>query len=111
MVDRLPRAVFRRDRYTIYSARDLTPEQRDAIVGEALASLDRKLDHAALVTNIPSRWLGLRGPLLRMEKNRVWCSRLICMAFAKNGIELVPDEKSDVITSEDLSRSPVLEQM
>jgi hypothetical protein len=111
VVDRLPRTVFRRDRYTIYRARDLTPEQRDGIVREALASLDRKLDHAALVTNIPSRWLGLHGPLLRMEENRVWCSRLICTAFAKNGIELVPADRSDVITSEDLSRSPALEQI
>ncbi len=112
VVDRMPRKVFDRDRYAIYRARDLTANERERIVAEALQSLDRKLDPAALVTNIPSRWFGLRHPLWRLEKNRVWCSKLIAEAYrAGASVELVPKKQAGTITTEDLSRSPALERV
>ncbi len=112
VVGRMPRKVFDRDRYAIYRARDLTANERERIVAEALQSLDRKLDPAALVTNIPSRWFGLRHPLWRLEKNRVWCSKLIAEAYrAGASVELVPKKQAGTITTEDLSRSPALERV
>lgn len=109
---RMPRKVFDWDRYAVYRSRDLTASERDRIVQEAVQSLGRKLDHAALVTNIPSRWLGLRHPLWRLEENRVWCSKLIADAYlAGAGIELVPGKHTGTITTEDLSRSPALERV
>ena len=112
VVGRMPRKVFDRDRYAIYRARGLTADERERIVVKALQSLDRKLDHAALVTNIPSRWFGLRHPLWKLEKNGVWCSKLIAEAYrAGAGVELVPKRQAGTITTEDLSRSPALERV
>jgi hypothetical protein len=112
VVDRVPGRVFDRERYAIYRARNLTAAQRERVTTAALASLDRKLDHVALVTNIPSRWLGLRHPLWRLETNRVWCSRLIAEAFREGaGIELVPPSRGGTITTEDLSRSSQLDRV
>ena len=67
-----------------------------------------KLDQPALVTNIPSRLLALRRPLVRLEKKRLWCSKLIQRAYAAAGIELVAADKKDTVTSEDLASSPAL---
>ena len=112
VVARMPGKVFDRDRYAVYRARHLTAHERKRIVAEALQSLDRKLDHAAVVTNIPSRWFGLWHPLWRLERNRVWCSKLIAEAYdAGAGIELVPEKQAGTITTEDISRSPALERV
>jgi cell wall-associated NlpC family hydrolase len=112
VVARMPAKVFDRDRYAVYRARHLTAPDRERIVAEALQSLDRKLDHAAVITNIPSRWFGLRHPLWRLERNRVWCSKLIAEAYhAGAGIELVPEKQAGTITTEDISRSPALERV
>jgi cell wall-associated NlpC family hydrolase len=112
VVSEVPRRVFDRERYAVYRAVDLTAHQRQRVVAEALQLLDRKLDHAALITNIPSRWFGLRHPLLRLEKNRLWCSKLIADAYRDGaGIELVPKKHAGTITTEDLSRSTALERV
>jgi hypothetical protein len=108
----MPRKVFDRERYAIYRAPNLTAVERERIVSKALESLERKLDHAALVTNIPSRWFGLRHPLWKLEQNRVWCSKLIAEAYlAGAGVELVPEGQAHTIVTEDLSRSAALERV
>ncbi|MGD2154805.1 MAG: hypothetical protein PVG79_16170, partial [Gemmatimonadales bacterium] len=86
----LPRKIYRRDRYTVLRAPQLRPQQRQQVVAEALKLRGRKLDRSGLVTNVPARLFGLRKPLLRLEKDRVWCSRLIWQAYSANGIDLVP---------------------
>jgi len=111
VVDKLPRKIFRADRYAAYRVRNLGPEERSQVVREALKWRYRKLDHAGLLTNVPSRLLGLRKPILRWERNRIWCSKLIYKVFRTVGIEIVPSEKAENITSEDLSRSPTLERV
>jgi len=112
VADRVPGKLFDRESYTIYRAPGLRDAQRRRIVEQALQRMDDKLDHVALVSNIPSRWLGLRSPLVRMEKRRLWCSKLIVDAYREGaGIELVPPEKASTVTTEDLSRSRALEQL
>jgi hypothetical protein len=86
-------------------------EKRGRVVEEALKWRRRKLDYAGLITTIPSRLIGLRRPLLRWEKNRIWCSKLVYKAFSAERIELVPPKKAENITSEDLSRSYVVERV
>jgi len=107
----LPRKIYRRDRYTILRAPQLSPQQRQQVVAAALKLRGRKLDRSGLVTNVPARLFGLRKPLLRLEKDRLWCSRLIWQAYSANGIDLVPQDNIETITSEDLSRSPHLERI
>jgi len=107
----LPRKIYRRDRYTILRARYLRPQQRRQVVDEALKLRGRRLDRTGLVTNVPARLFGLRKPLLSLEKNRLWCSKLICQAYSATGINLVPQDNVETITSEDLSRSPRLERI
>jgi len=111
VVDKLPRKIFRSDRYAAFRVRGINKSQRSQVVREALKWRYRKLDHAGLVTNVPSRLLGLRKPIMRWERNRIWCSKLIYKAFKAAGFEIVPYEKSESITSEDLSRSPMLERV
>jgi cell wall-associated NlpC family hydrolase len=109
VADHMPGKLFDRDSYAIYRVPDLTDDQRRRIVTQAQQHLDDKLDHAALVSNIPSRWFGLRSPLVRMEENRLWCSKLIVDAYRDAvGVELVPSKKSGTVTTEDLSQSDAL---
>lgn len=111
VIDKLPRKIFKKDRYAIFRAKNLNNEQRKSVVKQALLSKNKRLDHAGLITNIPARLFGLRKPFLRLEKNRLWCSKLIYQAYSANGIELVPLDKAGNITSEDLSHSQLLERI
>lgn len=110
-VGSLPRKIHREDRYVILRARELGPRERGQVVTAALRLKDTKLDRAGLVSNVPARLLGLRQPLVRFERNRLWCSKLIYHAYSEAGIDLVPDANIETITSEDLSRSPRLERI
>ena len=110
-VDRVPGKVYQPSRYSLYRVPRLTRHQRRAVVTAALQLKYKKLDRAALVTNIPARLLGFKRPLLRFEKNRIWCSKLICDAYAMAGVELLPPEESESVTSDDLARSSVLERI
>ncbi len=107
----VPRGIFKKDRYTILRAPQLRAEERQRVVREALKMTDKKLDRAGLVTNIPAKLFGFRKPLLRMEKNRLWCSKLIHRAYSSSGIDLVPADVTENITSEDLHRSPLLKKV
>ncbi len=107
----LPRKIYSEDRYTILRMPDLRPEQAWRVVREALSFRGRKLDQAGLLTNVPARLLGLRRPLLRLERNRLWCSKLIQRAYSAAGVDLVPQARAETITSEDLSRSPLLKKI
>lgn len=111
VVSKLPRSIFRRERYAIFRVKGLGLERRGRVVEEALKWRQRKLDYAGVITTIPSRLIGLRRPLLRWEKNRIWCSKLVYRAFSAGHIELVPPEKAENITSEDLSRSYAVEKL
>ena len=106
VVGRVPKKIYKKNQYTIFRVKNMDAEKRDQIVAEALKLEGKKLDHAGLITTVPSRLLGLRKALISMEKNRIWCSRLIYQAFHSADIELVPPEKADVITSEDLAHTP-----
>jgi hypothetical protein len=111
VVSKLPRSIFSRERYAIFRVKNLDPEKRDQVVAEALKWRNRKLNYAGLITAIPSRLIGLRKPLLMWERTRIWCSKLVYKAFSAENIELVPPEKAESITSEDLSRSYVVERV
>jgi hypothetical protein len=108
VVSPVPRTIYRRNRYAVYRVPYLRARQRRRVVEQALKFRAMKLDKPALVTNIPSRLLALRRPLLRLEKNRLWCSKLIERAYAAAGIELVAPDRKDTVTSEDLACSPAL---
>jgi hypothetical protein len=104
----VPRTIYRRDRYAVLRHPWLDARQRTRIVEVALERRGTRMDHAGLLSNVPARWLGLRQPLVRLERNRLWCSRLIVQAFAAAGAEAVPPERTENVTSEDLARSPYL---
>jgi len=106
VVGKVPKQIYRKDRYAIFRVRNLSSEKQEKLVAEALKWKDKKLDHIGLITNVPARLLGLEKVLLSCERNRVWCSKLIYEAFFVAGIELVPPGKAGVITSEDLAHIP-----
>ncbi|MFO7891831.1 MAG: hypothetical protein R6V04_16010 [bacterium] len=108
-IDKVPRKIYSKSRYTVYRVKDFDPDlQGEQVVKEALKYKNTKLDHAGLITNIPARIMGLKKPLMSFEKNRLWCSKLIYQIYKANHIELVPAKKTGNITSEDLSKSEVL---
>lgn len=111
VISPVPHKIYKKDRYTILRAPHLRGEQQAQVVTEALKLRDKRLDYAGLVTNIPARLFGLRKPLVMLEKNRVWCSKLIYQAYFASGIELVAPEYKENLTSEDLSHSPLLEKI
>lgn len=104
-IDPVPGKIFDRQRYRIRRAPGLDREMQLRVVAEARSRLDRGLDHAGLITNIPARWFGLRHPLLRTERNRLWCSKLIHTAFARAGVDIAPVGREGTVTSEDLAKS------
>ena len=110
-IDPLPQKLFDRERYSIRRVPSLTETERQQVILEACSLLDHGLDHAGLVTNIPARWFGLQHPLLSQEKNRLWCSKLIHLAYTRAGTELLPDRPAGTVTSEDLGRSPLLQEV
>lgn len=107
----VPRKVFSKNRYTILRAKHLRAEQRECVVQEALKLRGKRLDYVGLISNIPTKLLGFRKPLLRLEENRLWCAKLVHTAYAAADIELVPPDKSENVTSEDLSRSLLLDRI
>ena len=107
----VPRKIFKKDRYTTLRMKHLQTEQCRQVVAEALKLKGKRLNYVGLVMNIPSRLLGFRKPLVMLEKNRLWCSKLICQAYRAAGIELVAPEHREHVTSEDLSRSLLLEKI
>ncbi|MFP4082890.1 MAG: hypothetical protein ACLFVG_09075 [Candidatus Aminicenantes bacterium] len=111
VVGKVPRKIYKKDRYAIMRVKNLDAEIRDHIVKEALTRKELKLDYAGMISNVPRRLLGWRTALLRREKNRTWCSQLIYRAFRDAGIELLPGRESESITSEDLAHSPVVKKI
>jgi hypothetical protein len=103
-----PRTIYKRDRYAILRHPSLTDGDRARVVDNAMQLHGMRLDYPALVTNVPARLAGLRKPLVRLETNRVWCSRLIVRAYADAGVDIVPPDQVEHVTSEDLVRSPLL---
>ena len=108
LIASVPRKIAKKGHYNIFRARNLRADQRERVVEEALKLQGQQLDPAGLVTNIPARMLGFRKPLLRLEHNRLWCAKLVYKAYSAAGIELVPPNNTETITSEDLSHSPLL---
>jgi len=111
IVDRLPRKIFKKERYSVFRVKNLSISQRQYIVDEALKYKNKKLDQLGMFTNVPARLFGFKKPFLRFEKNRLWCSKLIYKSFYAYGIPLVEHEESENITSEDLSRSEVVKKL
>ena len=107
-IARAPGRIFDRERYRILRVAGLVPESRRRVVDSARELLDHGLDHLALVTNIPARWFGLPHPLLKAERNRVWCSKLVHQAYREAGVELLPEGGAGTVSSEDLAESPLL---
>jgi hypothetical protein len=107
----VPRKIFKKNRYTILRTPHLRGDQREQVVAKALKMRDKRLDYAGLITNVPARLFGLRKPLVMLEKNRVWCSKLVYQAYSESGIELVVPEHKENPTCEDLSHSPLLEKI
>lgn len=110
-LDPVPRRVYAPRRYSLYRVPHLTGSQRRGIVAAALRQRHKRLDRAALVTNVPAKLLGLKKPLFRFERNRLWCSKLIYEAYAEAGIDLLPHNERGNVTSEDLAKSGVLERI
>lgn len=112
VVGRLPRKVFDGQRYAVYRVPGLDDAQRARIVTHARAQLERRVDHLSLASNIPSRWLGLRRPLVPSREDRLWCSRLIVEAYRVGaGVDLVPDVADETVVTEDIEKSPVVERV
>jgi triphosphoribosyl-dephospho-CoA synthetase len=110
-IDPVPRKIFNKDHYNIFRAKHLRTEKCKQVVDEAMKLRGKRLDHAGLITNIPTRVFGLRRPFLRLEQNRLWCAKLIYRAYSAAGIKLVPPDKAETITSEDLSQSLLLDSI
>ena len=108
VVSRVPRSIYRRDRYSVYRMPDLSDGDRERIVREALRWRGKKLDLAGLLTNVPGRLLGLKRALWIQEEGKVWCSKLIAQAYLAAGFPILPEEELGRVTSEDLARSDKL---
>lgn len=111
VVSDIPRKIYKKDRYAIFRIPGLNKEKRDKVVEESLKWKHKKLNHAGLITNVPARLLGLKSVLISWERNRIWCSKLVYQSFYAVGVELVPQGKAHMITSEDLAGIPNIKRI
>ena len=109
IIHKVPRKIFKKNRYTIYRAISLNSNQRSRIVAESLKLKDMKMDFIGLIVNIPINILGINKSFSKIENNRIWCSKLIYQAYSSIGIKLFSDNEFKIITSENLSKSRLLE--
>jgi hypothetical protein len=107
----LPKKIFRRDRYSVFRVKSLSPVKQEKVVKEALKWKQKKLDYAGLITNIPARLFGMKKAILSWKANRIWCSKLIYKSFLTMGIDLIPGKETEDITSEDIASSPLIERI
>ena len=107
----LPRKIYKKGHYKVVRDKDLTSEQRDKVVEQALKMQGQQIDPAGLITNIPARILGFKKPLISLEQNRLWCAKLIYKAYSAAGIELVGPDHSGNVTTEDLNSSRMLKSI
>ncbi|MBS3819541.1 hypothetical protein KGY73_08580 [bacterium] len=112
VVSPAPQKIYKKNRYILLRVKNLDEKKREQIVAEALKWKGTQLDLTGMLGNIPRRMLNLpqRAQALK-EKDRVWCSQLLYKSFLKGGVELIPQQKSPHITSEDLAHSPVLKRI
>jgi hypothetical protein len=110
-IAKLPRKINKKGHYKVVRDKNITSEQRDAVVEEALKMQGQQIDPVGLITNIPARMLGFRKPLIRLEQNRLWCAKLIYKAYSAVGIELVGPDNAGNITTEDLNNSTLLRRI
>lgn len=108
IVNKLPGKIYKRNRYSIYRAKNLNTVQRNKIVRESMKFKEMKLDLMGLIVNVPKNLLGIKKSLLKIERNRLWCSKLVYRAYAAAGLQLVTEAESAIITSERLSKSTFL---
>jgi len=104
----LPRKIHKSNHYKIVRDYNMSDEQREQVVQESLKMQGQQIDPAGLITNIPARMLGLKKPLIRLERNRLWCAKLIYKAYLAVDIDLVGPDHAGNVTTEDLSNSPLL---
>lgn len=110
-IHKVPRKIYKKNRYTIYRLRNLNSEQRSRIVSESLKYKNLETDVMGLVLNIPKNLFGIKKRLQKIEKNRLWCSKLIYRSYRSVGVNLIAENESHIITSERLSKSTLLDKV
>ena len=108
-IHKIPRKIYKKNRYTIFRVKGLNSETKDQIVNEALKLQDMKIDLLGLIGNIPRNLFGIKKSFLKIEKNRIYCSKMVYQSYSNVGIKLVPEDESDKINSNILSKSKLLE--
>ena len=107
-IHNVPWKIYKKNNYTIFRVKGLNSETRDQIVNEALKLQDMKIDLLGLISNIPRNLFGIKKSFSKIEKNSIWCSKLIYQSYSTVGIKLVEEDESGKITSDILSKSKLL---
>ncbi|MBD3223781.1 MAG: hypothetical protein GF313_03580 [Caldithrix sp.] len=109
VIAKVPKKIYRSDRYTIMRQLSLNDDERRSIAREALDWQDYKLDFGGLLSNVPAKYFNMKKPPVTSSNGRIWCSKLINQIYEDVlNIRLVKTQQVPTITSEDLWHSPVL---
>ncbi len=111
VIHNVPGKIFSKKRYAVYRVREISREQKMQVIEEALKWHRAKIDHVAMFKLIPQRLFGWFQPAATEEDKSLWCSRLIYRAFLSAGIDLLPDQDTSIVVSEDLANSPLVKQV
>ena len=109
VIHKVPRKIYNKNKYTIFRVKGLDSDRKDQIVNEALKLQDMQIDLLGLISNIPKNLFGIKKAFWNIEKNSIWCSKLIYHAYNSVGIKLASEDESGKITSSILSKSKLLE--
>lgn len=111
VIHKVPGKIFSKKRYAVYRVREINREQKTKVIEEALQWHRTKIDHIAMFKLIPQRLFGWFRPVATEEDKSLWCSRLIYRSFLSAGIDLLPDQDTSIVVSEDLANSPLVKQV
>ncbi|MBD3386498.1 hypothetical protein GF407_16445 [candidate division KSB1 bacterium] len=111
VIHKVPGKIFSKKRYAIYRTRDISRDQKTRVIEEALKWHRAKIDHVAMFKLIPQRLFGWFRPAAMEEDKSLWCSRLIYRSFLSAGIDLLPDQDTSLVVSEDLANSPLVKRV
>ncbi len=111
VIHKVPGKIFSKKRYAVYRVRVISREQKTRVIEEALKWHKAKIDHVAMFKLIPQRLFGWFRPVATEKDKSLWCSRLIYRSFLNAGINLLPDQNTSIVVSEDLANSPLVKRI
>lgn len=111
VIDDVPKKIYKKEKYAVFRLENLSTKQQEGIIQSAMQWKGKKLDYVGIYGNVFRKFFRFKKKRQASEKRRTWCSKMIYSSYASQGIDLLPAKKHKAVTSDDLTRSPLLTKL